>query len=192
MEIEIESKNVGTTVWTSPLVAIIYANLFEAKPSNYEGGKPSYRATILIPKDDKDTLTFLKKACETAQGGGSKYSILKDGDERTNKEGEKDTRFAGMWYLEARSTYRPIVSEVTEEGVSEITNKDAIRNLDMGQVVLNIYAYDYQDRKGIAANILGFCKVGSRHEGRTPAPSGDLFADIQQSVTQAKAKSTPW
>jgi len=56
--------NASTKVITGKQTRISYANLFE--PKGFDGSKPVYSASLIIPKDDKRTLAQIQSAIEAA------------------------------------------------------------------------------------------------------------------------------
>ena len=95
-------------------VQLSYANLFEAQ--GIYGGEPKCSVSLIIPKDDTETLTRIQRAIDAAIDAG----IGKFGGERPNKDALKlplrdgdverdDEAYAGAMFVNANSTTPPQV-----------------------------------------------------------------------------------
>ena len=121
-----------------------FPHLFEAY-APVEGAKAKYTVTLLIDKNDTQTIAQVNQCIDAAieQGvskvfGGktpSKSSIrpvLKDGDEKDRPE------FKGKWLLVASSVNAP---EVVDQNLNPIYDKDAIVGGDYIRISANFKAY---------------------------------------------------
>ena len=183
----IQPKSKGTVAWTGEC-PITYVDFDTPREPRFEGQKPQYQCIVLIDKEDKATLQAVKAAIEVAKGNLSDTDpaepfapLLKDGDERTDKEGNPVEAFQGKWYFTAKNSEKPNVYKLTDQGAEPAGDKEVV-NWDKGQVVVYFSAYDFNGRKGISARLLGFCKTGTVRERKAPMPADKMFGHLGASA----------
>lgn len=181
MSKEFKAKRKGTKV-TTGVVRLSYANLLEARAIQ-EGQEAKYSVSLIIPKDDKETLKVIKEAIEEAKElglskfGGKKPTGLRtpvrDGDE----ERPDDDTYANSYFINANSKQKPKVLEFikfTPDGkikAEPIDSSDDVYSGMYAQVSVNFFAYNTSGNKGIAAGLGNVLKVddGERLGGGSSA-----------------------
>lgn len=190
MTIQPKSKN--AVAWTGEC-PITYVDLDTPREPRFDGQKPQYQCIVLIDKGDKATLKAVGDAIQVAKDKLTDTdpaepfaTLLKDGDERTDKNGDPVEAFKGKWYFIAKSTEKPNVYKLTDKGAEPAGDKE-VTNWDKGQVVVYFSAYDYKGRKGISARLLGFCKTGTVREQKAPMPVDKMFGHLGATAQTATA-----
>jgi len=165
------AKQSGTRVITNK-VRFLYAHLLE-KYKNPLSNKESYSATILIPKDDKETLDVIAAAIKSATTEGAAHGItgirrtpLRDGDQ----DRPEDPLFANCMFMNCSSQYQP---DIIDRYGNHVVNPDEVYSGMYGRVSLNFFAYSAAGNKGISANLGNVQKLedGERLSGRASARS---------------------
>lgn len=192
----IQPKSKDAVAWTGEC-PITYVDLDTPQEPRFEGQKSQYKCTVLIDKEDKATLQALGEAIEAAKSKLTDTDpaepfapLLKDGDERTDKNGDPVEAFRGKWYFTAKNSERPNVYKLTDKGVEPAGDKE-ITNWDKGQVVVYFSAYDFEGRKGISARLLGFCKTGTTRERKALMPASAMFGHLGATVTVTAPAQQP-
>lgn len=157
-----------TTKLVTGKVRLSYANVWE--PQSVDGGEPKYSVSILIPKEDKETLRkykaiieTLKKQAEAKYGGKlpAKFHVpLRDGDE----EKPDDEAYAGHYFFNASSKNKPgIAKPIGKENgktkFAEITDTTEVYSGCYAKVSVNFYLFDTKGNKGIAGGLNNIVKV---------------------------------
>lgn len=140
-------------------VRLSFPALFEPKSIN--GSEPKYSASLIISKDDTETLQVIEKAIEAAKEKGiAKFggkipknlkTPLRDGDVERDEE-----TYENAYFINANSKNAP---EVVDRYKDPATG--AIRYLDETEVyagcyvnvTVNFYAFSASGNKGIAAGL---------------------------------------
>lgn len=179
----IQPKSQDAVAWTGEC-PITYVDLDTPQEARFEGQKPQYKCTVLIDKEDKATLKAVGEAIEVAKGkltdtdSAEPFApLLRDGDDRTDKNGDPVEAFRGKWYFTAKNNEKPNVHKLTDRGVEPAGDKE-VTNWDKGQVVVYFSAYDFEGRKGISARILGFCKTGTTREHKALMSASAMFGHL--------------
>lgn len=134
-------------------VRFSYANVFTPVASE-EGGDPKYGVSIIISKDDKDTIAKINKAVEDCKAanaaffGGSVPKLLKGGLRDGDTERD-DEAYANSYFINANSFQKPGVVDVD---LNPIINKDDFYSGCYGRASLTFYPYDGKS-KGIACGL---------------------------------------
>lgn len=177
-----------TTKVITGKVRLSYVHVFEPRPD--DNGEKKYSCSILIPKEDKETLRKIKAAVDAAveQGKTSKWGgkipaslkkPLRDGDE----ERPDDEAYAGHYFFNATSKTKPGVAKPVGKGpdgrvkFQEITDSTEVYSGCYAKVSINFYPYDAKGNRGVAAGLNNIVKVqdGEFLGGR--ASVNDDFAD---------------
>ena len=149
-------------------VRLSYANIWE--PKSIQGSKPKYSVSLIIPKDDQETLTAINRAIDaaiaagTAKFGGKKPNKaalklpLRDGDVERD-----DEAYAGCMFLNANSLTPP---QVGDEAVAPILDRAEVYSGCYARVSLSFYAFNTNGNKGIA------CGLGNIQKIRDGEPLG--------------------
>jgi len=192
MNKEFKAKRNGTKVTTGE-VRLSYAHLLEPHAIE-EGQTKKYSVSLIIPKEDKETLKLIKEAIEEAKeaaktklaGKSGKIPAnlkipVRDGDE----ERPDDDAYANSYFINANSTKKPKILEFrkfTAEGkikADPIDSEEDIYSGMYGLVSLNFYAFDTSGNKGIAAGLGNVLKTddGDRLGGGSSAEEDFDLAD---------------
>ena len=149
----VKAKRTGTKVTTGK-VRLSYAHLFE--PHAIEGNEPKYSVSVIISKDDKETLKAIKEAVNEAKeigkvkfGGKIPANLktpLRDGDE----ERPDDEAYANSYFLNANSKNKPGIVDINVHPILDATE---VYSGCYGRLTLNFYAYSASGNKGIAAGL---------------------------------------
>lgn len=146
-------------------VRFSYLHLFQ--PHAFEAGDtPKYSVTVLIPKNDTETIKAiteeLTKLCQTEKGKtdlGKNYTFdiadfLNDGD-KTDKDG-----YAGHYYRFIGNDVEnaPERYQFVNGAVIEITTPKDIKSGDFGIVNISPYTYG-KPKKGVSASLKGVLKI---------------------------------
>lgn len=178
-----------TTKVITGKVRLSYVHVFEPRP-NDNGEEEKYSCSILIPKEDKETLRKIKAAVDAAveQGKTSKWGgkvpanlkkPLRDGDE----ERPDDEAYAGHYFFNATSKTKPGIAKPIGKGpdgrvkFQEITDSTEVYSGCYAKVSINFYPYDAKGNRGVAAGLNNIVKVqdGEFLGGRSSVE--DEFAD---------------
>lgn len=140
------------------------------EPTSINGGPERYSVSVLIPKDDTETVEAINKAIDAAieegiaKFGGKKPNKaaiklpLRDGD--TERE---DEAYAGHWFVNANSKTAP---QIVDRAVKPILDRDEVYSGCYARVSLNFYAFNSNGNKGIA------CGLGNIQKIRDGEPLG--------------------
>lgn len=178
------AKAKGTKVITNE-VRLCY--LYWAEPKAFEEkDEPKYRATLLIPKEDKDTLKAIKAAMDQVKAEGLQkwggklptkdfFIPLRDGDEDAPENAGDE--FKGHYFINSKTSYKPAV---VDRQKAEVTDPDAFQSGDYGKASISFYPFATGKNKGIGVilNALQFTTKGERLGGNNSADDFDeLDAD---------------
>lgn len=145
------------------------------EPTSTNGGPERYSVSVLIPKDDKETVKAINDAVDAAieegiaKFGGKKPNKaaiklpLRDGD--TERE---DEAYAGHWFINANSKTAP---QIVDKAVKPILDRDEVYSGCYARVSLNFYAFNSNGNKGIACGLGNIQKIrdGESLGGRSSA-----------------------
>lgn len=182
----VKAKRNGTQVVTGK-VRLSYANLFTPKASN-DGGDEKYSVSLLIDKNDKDTVGAIKAAIEDAKErdkgkwngkipAGLKVP-LRDGDD----ERPDDDNYAGCYFINCNSKSKPAVVGLTKDAVTgkpTVLGEDEVYSGAYARVSVNFYGYNTNGNKGIGAGLGNVQKLedGERLGGGSSAEADFDFED---------------
>lgn len=151
--IMVKAKRTGTKVTTGK-VRLSYAHLFE--PHAIEGNEAKYSVSVIIPKNDIETLTAIKEAVnEAKEAGKTKWSgkvpaglktPLRDGDD----ERPDDEAYQDSYFLNASSKNRP---EVVDQNVQPVLDATEVYSGCYARLTLNFYPFSASGNKGVAAGL---------------------------------------
>ena len=170
----------ANTVMTGKVRAS-FVHIFE--PTAYRNNPPRYSCSLIIPKTDKETISAIRKAIDAAiedgkvKWGGkvppvSKLTLpLHDGDE----DRPEDPAYANSYYVKASSLEKP---GIVDRDLTPITDPRGIYPGCYIRAVLNLYPYDANGSKGVAAGLahVQFWADGEPLNGRTRAE--DVFTKL--------------
>ncbi|WP_144597912.1 DUF2815 family protein [Aeribacillus composti] len=170
-------------------VRLSYVHVFQ--PQSIDGGEEKYSTSILIPKEDKETLRKIKTAIEAAkelgksQWGGKIPANLKlplrDGDE----ERPDDEAYAGHYFINASSKTKPGIAKPigkTPDGKTkfeEITDSTEVYSGCYARISINFYPFNKNGNRGIAVGLNNIVKVQDGEPLGGRARLEDEFAEIE-------------
>ena len=158
------NSNATSTLITGKRTRLSYANLFE--PKGFDGQKPVYSASLIIPKDDKHTLDAIKAAIKVAYENGqgklrgngrttppldSINLPLNDGDAKRSN----DPAYENAYYINAKSQEQPKLFGLDGE---EVMSRSELYSGCYARCKITFYAYNRNGNKGIACSLLGLRK----------------------------------
>ena len=145
------------------------------EPTSINGGPERYSVSVLIPKDDKETIKAINDAVDAA----IKEGIAKFGGKKPNKAAIKlplrdgdtereDEAYAGHWFINANSKTAP---QIVDKAVKPILDRDEVYSGCYARVSLNFYAFNSNGNKGIACGLGNIQKIrdGESLGGRSSA-----------------------
>jgi len=161
-----------------------YCNVWEAKSIN--GGTPKFSVSLIIPKNDTQTVEKIKAAIQAAyeegeaklKGNGKSVPALsaiktplRDGD----VERPDDPAYADSYFINANSTTAPGIVDADRQPILE---RSEVYSGVYGRASINLYAFNSNGNRGIACGLNNLQKIrdGEPLGGRTRAE--DDFADL--------------
>ena len=158
---------------------ISFANIWEARSIN--GSDEKYSVSLLIPKEDKATLTKIHKAIEAAKEAAKSKKWngkippnlklpIHDGD----IDRPDDENYAGHFFFNATSKDAP---QIVDRKVQPIIDPMECGSGDYCNVSVNFYGFAASGNKGVAAGLQNILLVrhGERLAGK-PSASSDFVA----------------
>lgn len=155
-----------TKVITGPETRFSYANVWDPK-AGVNGGTPKYSVSLIISKDDTETVDAIKTAIQAAyEEGASKLkgagksvpalsaikNPLRDGD----IERPDDEAYANSYFVNANSTTAP---GIVDANVQPIINRSEVYSGVYGRASINFYAFNVNGNKGIACGLNNLQKI---------------------------------
>lgn len=143
-------------------VRLSYANVWE--PKAIGDGKPKFSVSILISKDDTETLDRINKAIDQAieegigKFGGKKpnrailKTPLRDGD----VERPEDEAYANCYFINANSATAP---QIVDLNVQPILEHSEVYSGIFARVSINFYPFNSNGSKGIACGLGNIQKI---------------------------------
>ena len=163
---------IATKVITGPRTRWSYANVWDPKSIN--GGTPKYSVSLIIPKDDTETIDKINAAIMAAyEEGESKLKgygktvpplkmikiPLRDGD----LERPDDAAYANSYFINANSTTAP---QIVDQKVQPILDRGEVYSGCYARVSINLYAFNSNGNRGVA------CGLGNIQKIRDGEPLG--------------------
>ena len=154
-----------TKVITGPETRWSYANVWD--PKSIDGGKPKYSISLIVSKDDIETVEAIKKAIQAAyEEGAAKLKgngktvpplsaikkPLRDGD----IEKPDDEAYANAYFINANSASAP---GIVDENVQPIINRSEVYSGVYGRASINFYAFNVNGNRGIACGLNNLQKM---------------------------------
>ncbi|WP_295450912.1 DUF2815 family protein [uncultured Thiodictyon sp.] len=122
-----------------------YVNVIEPR-LNELSGKEEYSMTVLIPKNDKNTLAAIKGAVDTAIAMKWPSRVpqgvqkpVHDGDGPKPNGGDYGPECEGHYVINVKSSHKP---GVVDAQLNPIMSREDFQSGDYCRVSLNAYAYD--------------------------------------------------
>lgn len=171
----------NNTKVTTGEVRFSYVHVFEPHSID-EGSEAKYSVSILIDKNDKKTVSRVKKAIEAAKQAGTTAKFggkipanlklpLRDGD--VDREG--DEVYAGKYFINANCKTKP---GIVDKAGNPIIDSTEFYSGCYGHASITFYAFNTSGNKGIACGLNNLMKTrdGEALGGRAKAE--DDFADL--------------
>lgn len=163
-------------------VRFSYVNIFKSR-SFREGQDAKFSICLLIPKEDKKTVSKIRKAIDEAvkEGIASKWGgkqpknlrlPLRDGDE---ERAEEAAEYEGMFFMNANSNTKP---GIVDKDLNEILDPDEVYSGCWGRASVNFFAYDSNGNRGIGCGLNNIQKLKDGERlGAARASAEDDFGD---------------
>ncbi len=176
------AKNTNKTkVITGANTRLSYFHGWE--PVSINGSPEKYSVSVLIPKDDKETMNAIHAAIDAAIEEG----IAKFGGKKPNKAAIKlplrdgdverdDEAYKGYYFINANSKTAP---QIVDKRVKPIMDRSEVYSGCYGRVSLNFYAFNSNGNKGVA------CGLGNIQKIRDGEPLGGKTSAAEEFVTLA-------
>ena len=148
----------STRVLTGPRARFSFCHIWGPKSIN--GGAPKYSMSVIIPKDDEETVGRIHAAIELAyhesesklKGKGALPPMnalklpLRDGD----LERPDDPAYAGCFFLNANSDRAP---GIVDGHAQPILDRSEVYSGCYGRVSLSFFAFNTNGNRGIAVGL---------------------------------------
>ena len=173
-----------TKVVTGKRTRWSYANVWEPKAIN--GSTPKYSVSLIIPKDDTETVNKIKAAIEATykegevklKGNGKSVPALsviktplRDGD----IERPDDDTYANSYFINANSASAP---GVVDSNCQPIIDRSEVYSGVYGRASINFYAFNSNGNKGIACGLNNLQKIADGEPlGGKSRPEDDFATD---------------
>ena len=159
------TNNTTATIITGKRTRLSYANLFE--PKSFDGQKPVYSVSLIIPKDDTHTLDMINSAIVAAYENGSGKLRgnsrttpaldainlpLNDGDAKR----PNDPVYRNCYYINAKNQEQPKLFGLDGE---EVMSRSELYSGCYARCKITFYAYNRNGNKGIACSLIGLRKA---------------------------------
>ena len=166
-------KNNITKVITGVNTRLSYFHGWE--PVSVNGGAEKYSVSVLIPKDDTETINAVNAAIDAAIEEG----IAKFGGKKPNKAAIKiplrdgdverdDEAYKGCYFINANSKTPP---QIVDKNVKPIMDRGEVYSGCFARVSLNFFAFNSNGNKGVACGLGNIQKIkdGEPLGGKTSA-----------------------
>ena len=158
-------------------VRFSYAHVFQPQATE-EGKQPKYSVSIIISKDDKETIEKINKAIEQAKQdnaavwGGTIPKGLKGGLRDGDAE-KDDPAYANSYFINANSAQKP---GVVDADMNPIIDPSEFYSGCYGRASISFFAYNSNGSKGVGCGLNNLQKLedGERLGGGSTA--ADDFA----------------
>lgn len=163
----------STKVITGINTRLSYFNGWD--PVSINGSAEKYSVSVLIPKDDLETIKAIEKAIDQAIEEG----ISKFGGKKPNKAAIKlplrdgdiereDEAYKGHYFINANSLTPP---QIVDRQVKPILDRSEVYSGCYARVSLNFYAFNSNGNKGVACGLGNIQKIrdGEALGGRSTA-----------------------
>ena len=175
------SKENKTKVITGVNTRFSYFHGWE--PVSINGGTEKYSVSVLIPKDDTETIEAIEKAIDAAIAEG----VGKFGGKKPNKGSLKlplrdgdierdDEAYAGHYFVNTNSITPP---QIVDKQVKPILDRNEVYSGCYGRVSLNFYAFNSNGNKGVACGLGNIQKIRDGEPLGGRANAADDFSTLE-------------
>ena len=175
------NNSIKTKVITGVNTRLSYFHGWE--PVSVNGGAEKYSVSVLIPKNDKETINAINAAIDAAiEEGISKFGgkkpnkaaiklPLRDGDTERDDEAYK-----GHFFINANSNTPP---QIVDRSVKPILDRGEVYSGCFARVSLNFFAFNSNGSKGVACGLGNIQKVRDGEPLGGKAKAEDDFSTIE-------------
>lgn len=160
------TTNKDTRVVTGKRTRLSYVHLWEPYAHN-ETQEPKFSVVLLIPKDDKETVSKIRKAIDAALENGKTGTFkgkvpadpkitFRDGDEDDSVDLERNPEYAGHYFMTVSSKTRP---GVVDRNVQPILDSTEVYSGCYARVSINAFPFNQQGNKGVSFGLNHVQKV---------------------------------
>lgn len=175
---------------TTGEVRASFVNVFHPR-TNEDDGSSAYSMMVLIDKNDTETISRIRKACQetiSAKYPNGKVPAkfrkdpLRDGDE----ERPEDPACKGKMFLNAKSTVvKPKVVKVMGGQYVDIEDPAEFVSGDYCKVSLTAYTYDRNGNQGVSMGLGNILKIRTGEPlGGTSRPEDDFGDPAEQNIAE--------
>lgn len=176
-----------TTKVVTGKVRFSYCQVWTPKAME-DGGAEKYSVSIIIPKEDAQTIGKIKAAIKAAKEVGKakltnpktgqfypdatmKGMDLRDGD----LEKPDDPAYAGAYFINANSTHQP---QIVDRSCNPILDQSEFYSGCYGRASVNFFAYNAGGGKGVGCGLNCLQKLGDGEPlGGSSNPNEDFGGD---------------
>ncbi|MBQ0112622.1 MAG: DUF2815 family protein [Bacteroidales bacterium] len=173
-------NNNGTKVVTGVETRLSFFHGWE--PVSINGGAEKYSVSVLIPKNDKETIDAINAAIDNA----IKEGIAKFGGKMPNKAAIKlplrdgdiekdDEAYKGHYFINANSKTAP---QIVDRQVNPILDKGEVYSGCYARVSLNFYAFNSNGNKGVACGLGNIQKIKDGEPLGGKSTASDDFSTV--------------
>ncbi len=152
------------------------------EPVSINGSAEKYSVSVLIPKDDKETIDAVNVAIDAAIEEG----IAKFGGKKPNKATIKlplrdgdverdDEAYKGHYFINANSITAP---QIVDKSVKPIMDRSEVYSGCYGRVSLNFYAFNSNGNKGVACGLGNIQKIKDGEPLGSKTSAADDFTTL--------------
>ena len=175
------NNSIKTKVITGVNTRLSYFHGWE--PVSVNGGAEKYSVSVLIPKNDKETINAVNAAIDAAiEEGISKFGgkkpnkaaiklPLRDGDTERDDEAYK-----GPFFINANSNTPP---QIVDRSVKPILDRGEVYSGCFARVSLNFFAFNSNGSKGVACGLGNIQKVRDGEPLGGKSKAEDDFSTIE-------------
>lgn len=162
-----------------------YANVWEPKSIN--GGTPKFSVSLIIPKNDTETVNKVKAAIQAAYSEGESKlkgnsrsvpalsaikTPLRDGD----LERPGDETYKNCYFINANSSTAP---GIVDAACQPILERSEVYSGVYGRASINFYAFNSNGNKGIACGLNNLQKLADGESLGGKSRAADDFAGFE-------------
>ncbi|MDR2666848.1 MAG: DUF2815 family protein [Holosporales bacterium] len=170
-----------TTRITTGVVRLSFANIWE--PRSIDGAEPKYSASLLISKDDGQTIEKVNNAIGVAiEKGKQKFGWTGQERLRTpfhdgDSERAYDAAYANHFYVNANNRMKPLI---VDSKCEEITDEERVYSGAYVRAIITMFPYSKSGNKGVACSLGNIQKVKDGEPLGSPNNATNDFADSEE------------
>ena len=143
-------------------VRFSYAHVFQ--PAETLNGDLKYSVSLIIDKNDKETIAAINKAFEEVKAEnqdifkGVSAKLIKGGLRDGDEERPNDAAYANSYFVNANSKLKPALFD---ENSQAIIDPSELVSGDYGRASVNFFAYNAGGSKGVGCGLNSLMKLES-------------------------------